>query len=149
MPTDRQAGGKVSSNSSTKSLRQADYAWTVFARCLSWAIGRGLVDCNPLERGGRLYRATRAESVWTDDEEAQFMAVASPQVALAFSLAIWTGQRQGDLLRLTWTAYDGDKIRLRQSKIRACVVVPVAGGSQGNARRYEEAFAVHPYATRW
>ena len=77
------------------------------------------------------------------------MAVASPQVALAFSLAIWTGQRQGDLLRLTWTAYDGDKIRLRQSKIRACVVVPVAGGSQGNARRYEEAFAVHPYATRW
>ena len=55
------------------------------------------------------------------------MAVASPQVALAFALAIWTGQRQGDLLRLTWTAHDGDKIRLRRSKTGARVVVPVAG----------------------
>ena len=108
-----------------RSLRQADYAWTVFARCVSWALGRGLVDANPLERGGRLYRTTRAESVWTDDEETQFMAVASPQIAFAFMLALWTGQRQGDLLRLTWSAYDGAKIRLRQSKTGARVVIPV------------------------
>jgi integrase len=31
-------------------------------------------------------------------------------------LALWTGQRQGDLLRLPWSAYDGKEIRLRQSK---------------------------------
>jgi hypothetical protein len=31
-------------------------------------------------------------------------------------LAIWTGQRQGDLLRLPWSAYDGTHIRLQQSK---------------------------------
>jgi integrase len=31
-------------------------------------------------------------------------------------LALWTGQRQGDLLRLPWSAYDGTHIRLRQSK---------------------------------
>jgi hypothetical protein len=29
---------------------------------------------------------------------------------------LWTGQRQGDLLRLPWSAYDGTHIRLRQSK---------------------------------
>lgn len=109
-----------------KSLRQADYAWTVFARCLSWALARGMVDANPLERGGRLYRGSRVESVWTDDEEARLLAVASPQMALAFMLATWTGQRQGDLLRLTWTAYDGTKIRLRQRKTGARVVIPVA-----------------------
>jgi integrase len=40
-------------------------------------------------------------------------------------LAIWTGQRQGDLLRLTWKAYDGKHIRLRQSKTGARVVIPV------------------------
>lgn len=108
-----------------RSLRQADYAWTVFARCLSWALKRGLVDANPLERGGRLYRASRAEFVWTDDEEARFMAVASPPMRLAFMLAIWTGQRQGDLLRLAWSAYDGAKIRLRQGKTGARVVIPV------------------------
>jgi hypothetical protein len=35
---------------------------------------------------------------------------------MAFLTAIWTGQRQGDVLALTWTAYDGSGLRLRQSK---------------------------------
>jgi integrase len=35
---------------------------------------------------------------------------------LPLLLALRTGQRQGDLLRLTWTAYDGSVIRLKQSK---------------------------------
>lgn len=108
------------------SLRQADYAWTVLARCLSWARHRRIVQANPLEKGGRLYRGSRAESVWSEDDERRFLAVASPQLRLAFTLAIWTGQRQGDLLRLPWSAYDGSKIRLRQSKTGARVVVPVA-----------------------
>jgi integrase len=33
----------------------------------------------------------------------------------------WTGQRQGDLLRLPWSAYDGHRIRLQQSKTGARV----------------------------
>lgn len=108
-----------------RSLRQADYAWAVFARCLSWALKRGLVDANPLERGGRLYRGNRAENVWSDPQEAQLLAIASPQIRLAFMLALWTGQRQGDLLRLPWSAYDGEKIRLKQSKTGTRVEIPV------------------------
>jgi hypothetical protein len=38
-----------------KSKRQADYAWTVLARVLSWAKDRGKVTVNPCERGGRVY----------------------------------------------------------------------------------------------
>jgi integrase len=40
-------------------------------------------------------------------------------------LALWTGQRQGDLLRLQCSACDGTHIRLRQSKTGARVVIPV------------------------
>jgi integrase len=40
-------------------------------------------------------------------------------------LALWTGQRQGDLLRLPWSAYDGKYIRLRQSKTGKPIVVRV------------------------
>jgi integrase len=36
----------------------------------------------------------------------------------ALILALHTGQRQGDLLRLPWSAYDGQRIRLRQGKAR-------------------------------
>ena len=38
---------------------------------------------------------------------------------------MWTGQRQGDLLRLPWSAYGGTHIRLRQGKTGARVVIPV------------------------
>jgi len=40
-------------------------------------------------------------------------------------LALWTGQRQGDLLRLPWSAYDGTHIRLKQSKTGCRVAIPV------------------------
>ncbi len=106
------------------SRRQADYAWTVLARVLSWAFKRGLVVANPCERGGRLYRGTRAERVWSEADEAAFLSSAPKHLHLALTLALWTGQRQGDLLRLTWAAYDGRVIRLKQSKTGARVVIP-------------------------
>jgi integrase len=96
--------------------RQADYAWTVLARVLSWAEDRGLVAANPCARGGRLYRGSRAEKVWTEADEAAFLDRAPTHLHLPLLLALWTGQRQGDLLRLPWSAYDGKHIRLRQSK---------------------------------
>jgi integrase len=105
--------------------RQADYAWTVLARVLSWGLDRGLVSANPCERGGRLYRASRSDKVWTEVDETAFLTKAPKHLHLALILALWTGQRQGDLLRLPWSAYDGSHIRLRQGKTRSRVVIPV------------------------
>lgn len=107
------------------SRRQADYGWQVLARILSWAHGRGLVSANPCEKGGRLYRGSRAEKVWTDADEEAFLASAPSHLHLPLILALWTGQRQGDLLRLTWQQYDGKVIRLRQSKTGMRVVIPI------------------------
>jgi integrase len=106
--------------------RQADYAWTVLARVLSWSFDRGLVAANPCERGGRLYRGgNRAEKIWTAADEAAFLERAPAHLHLPLLLALWTGQRQGDLLRLPWSGYNGTHIRLRQSKTGARVVVPI------------------------
>ena len=45
------------------------------------------------------------------------VSISAPaELALALMLALWTGQRQGDLLRLPWSAYDGAHIRLQQSR---------------------------------
>jgi integrase len=107
------------------SRRQADYAWTVLARVLSWAYDRGDVLANPCERGGRLYRAHRSDKIWTADDEARFLEAAPKHLHLPLLLALWTGQRQGDLLRLPWSAYDGKTIRLRQGKTGARVAIPV------------------------
>lgn len=107
------------------SRRQADYALSVLALILAWGFNRGLIVTNPVERPGKTYRATRVESVWSRDDEERFLKAAPDHISLAFMLALWTGQRQGDLLRLPWSAYDGETIRLRQSKTGVRVTVPV------------------------
>jgi integrase len=110
-----------------KSKRQADYAWTVLSLVLAWAKDRGKwnITVNPCERGGRVYHCTRVDFVWSVEDEAAFLKHAPAHLHLPLLLALWTGQRQGDLLRLPWSAYDGANIKLRQSKTDARVVIPV------------------------
>jgi integrase len=105
--------------------RQADYAWQVLKLMLNWAKDRGRITVNPCEGGGRVYHGTRVDFVWSVEDEAAFLEHAPPQLHLPLLLALWTGQRQGDLLRLPWSAYDGSTIRLRQSKTGARVIIPV------------------------
>jgi integrase len=107
------------------SLRQADYAYGTLARILSWAHDRGLIAKNPCAKGGKLYHGTRIHKVWDDEDVARFLRTAPSYLRLAMLLAINTGQRQGDLLRLPWSAYDGKQIKLRQRKTGAYVPIPV------------------------
>jgi integrase len=117
---DRRARGdfKAFRNMFVDTPRKADYRWTTIARVLSVAKDHGKISVNVCERGGRLYDADRSEIIWTADDIREFCSVASAELQAAMLLALWTGQRQGDLLRLTWKAYDGRYIRLRQSKAR-------------------------------
>jgi integrase len=108
------------------SLRQADYAYATLARILSWAHDRGLIAKNPCVKGGRLYHGSRVHKIWNDEDVARFMRMAPPYLRLAMLLAINTGQRQGDLLKLPWSSYDGKVIKLRQRKTSVYVSIPVA-----------------------
>lgn len=123
----------------SESPRQADYAWGMLARVLSVAKDRGTISTNVCERGGRLYSVDRAEIIWQADHIKAFGAVASDELRFALLLALWTGQRQGDLIRLAWTQYDGTHIRIRQGKTKARVVIPVGAilKAELDARRGE------------
>jgi integrase len=106
--------------------RKADRAWAVLRRVLSWAVDGEKITRNPCDRGGRLYGGgERADIIWSPDQIAKVKGLASERVMQAMMLALWTGQRQGDLLRLTWTAYDGTHIRLVQSKTKKRVAILV------------------------
>ena len=104
--------------------RKADYAWTTLARIMSFAKDRGMIATNPCEKCGRLYAADRTDKVWGEQEIAALLAVATNEIKLALVLELWTGQRQGDLLRLPWSAYDGSHVRFRQSKTGRRVTMP-------------------------
>jgi integrase len=107
--------------------RKADMAWSVLSRVLSFAYDRGRILRNPCERGGRLYHSDRADIIWTEDDIARAIASFPAHIRWPFVFALWTGQRQGDLLRLTWNAFDSRYLHLKQSKTKRRVTIPVSG----------------------
>jgi len=79
---------------------------------------------------GRLYTGSRRDKIWVLDEELAFLERAPKHLHLPLTLALWTGQRQGDQLKLTWSAYDGTHIRLKQSE----TVIVSLSRSEGHSR---------------
>jgi integrase len=101
---------------SEKSPREADNRVTVLARVLSWAAKDGPLNVNVLDGFERAYSSDRSEIIWLPEHVEAFMGVASPEMQLAMVLALHTGQRQADILKMGWSSYDGTAIALRQGK---------------------------------
>ena len=116
-----------------KHPRKADLYMSVLKRILWFGLDREMIERHPLERVEKVSDGTRRDMIWTDEDIHTFRyGVLNPEsktkkdkwlktpapepLVRAMMLAIWTGQRQGDLLKLPWKAYDGHSIYLRQSK---------------------------------
>ncbi len=109
----------------TSSPRQADAVFGVLRIVLEWSRDRGLLAINHATRPKKVYRADRSEHLWLPPHITALREIAPADILLAFELALGTGQRKGDLLKLGWSAYDGTRIRLRQGKRKRLVDMPV------------------------
>jgi integrase len=98
--------------------READNRCTILARVLAWGAKDGPLKVNVLDGFERAYASNRSDIIWLPEDIESFLAVASPEMQFAMVLALHTGQRQGDIRRLAWSAYDGNSIILRQGKAR-------------------------------
>jgi integrase len=98
--------------------READNRVTVLARVLSWAAKDGPLNVNVLDGFERAYSSDRSEIIWLPEHVEAFFKVASPEMQLAMVLALHTGQRQADILKMAWSSYDGASIALRQGKAK-------------------------------
>lgn len=107
------------------SPRQADATFGVLRIILEWGRDRGMLAHNHATRPKKLYKADRSEKLWLASNIAAFRASAPAEIRLAFELALGTGQRKGDLLRLGWSSYDGQRLRFRQGKRKRLVDMPV------------------------
>ncbi len=110
--------------------RTANYFMQTVRRLYSFGMDRGIVTSNPASKPKMLKQKGRYRA-WADNECDQFEASNPPLPILrAYMLAVHTGQRQGDVLRMTWNQYDGAVIRLWQGKtqdedIDEPLVIPV------------------------
>jgi hypothetical protein len=80
--------------------READNRLSVMSAVFSYAAAKGMIAENPIKGFERLHHADCAEFVWTENDIAKFMDGAALELQQALILAIHTGQRYGDLVRL-------------------------------------------------
>jgi hypothetical protein len=90
---------------SSSGKREADHRLSVISSMLTWAVDRGQILANHLHGFKRLYHADRSEIIWLPEHITKFMHVAPIEIQRALILALHSGQRQGDILRLPWSAY--------------------------------------------
>ena len=130
--------------------READNRLSAISAMLTWATEHGRITANHLRGFKRLHHADRSEIIWLPEHIAAFMAVASIEMQRAMILALHTGQRLSDLLRLPWSAYNGSTITLRQGKARRGrspappVDNSVHGGTSPDARQHGAHLASDP-----
>jgi integrase len=98
--------------------READNRLSAVSAMLTWAVDRGQLTANYLRGFKRIYHADRSEIIWLPEHIGAFMKVASIEMQRALIVGLHSGQREGDLLHLPWSAYDGASIKLRQRKSR-------------------------------
>ena len=96
---------------------------------LGYAYDIGWRPDNPA-KGLRLRTLAPRRQVWTAEEVRAFCKAAAEEkrdsMALAVELAYDIGQRQGDILTLTWGQYDGSAFTIRQAKTGSPVVASVS-----------------------
>lgn len=107
------------------SPRQADATFGVLRIILEWARDRSMIAFNHATRPKKVYKADRSDKIWLPEHLAAFRAVASPEMNAALALGLWTGQRETDILKMGWTAYQDGRLRFRQGKKKRRVDMPV------------------------
>jgi integrase len=92
------------------------------------AIRRGVLDRNPatlLDLEG----SNRREEIWSEGDIEKFLAACEGElhgeaIALGFQIMLHAAQRPGDVRAVTWAAYNGDTVTIRQQKTGKLVEVP-------------------------
>jgi len=110
-----------------RGLAMANAIMRIWRIILGLAVDEGWIETNPAS-ALRLTTPRPRRRLWSDEERERFHKQANemgrPSMALAVTLGWDLAQRQGDLLRLTWTDWNGSSFGIRQGKTGAVVRVP-------------------------
>lgn len=107
------------------SPRQGDMRIQVVGALFSWARSRGITGARPTEPVRKIYKSDRADKIWSDEDLSKLLDNCPPSLSLAVQLAVNTGLRQGDLIKLPWSAVSDICIRHQTSKRGKEVVIPL------------------------
>lgn len=114
------------------SPKQYDYAGTVVTVILNWARDSGKIREHHCDRLRKVYSADRSEIIWAPADVAKFNAAAPEWVRRILAVALETGLRPGDLIKLGWQHIEttplGRRIKIRTAKRGRVASIPVTPG---------------------
>lgn len=108
-------------------VRFANYIPQVMSLLCEHAIDLGWLTSNPALKVRRIKTPAdkkRTHVPWTDEAVAKFRAEAGALPLLIFELGVGSVQRPADLTRFRWGDYDGDSLRVVQSKTGTALTLP-------------------------
>lgn len=101
--------------------RAADLNITVLARIFSWSKKRELLTRNPLEKVEKLHSGSRKDIIWMPRQLNTYLTGGAEHLVWVVKFALWTMQRQSDILTMTTLAYDDGRLWITQGKTGARV----------------------------
>jgi integrase len=84
------------------------------------------LGADPTHGVKRVHKVTHEHEPWPRELIERFLCEARPSLRWAVKLALYTGQRRSDLVKMKWSDFDGDYIQVRQQKTGASLSIPCA-----------------------
>lgn len=110
-----------------KSIRTANKVKQVASLLYSWADEEELLPegfANPGARLKKLKGKGNPIAVWSKEEIALFLGACDPHMRTAVLVALYTGQRASDVVRMEWKDVLGGVVRVRQKKTGEPLDIP-------------------------
>jgi len=107
----------------------ANYVIAVLSILFEFAKERDYMETNPAKGVRKIRRPKDAPKInrpWSKAERDVISKVLPLHILVPVAISRWTGFRQGDVLKIPKTAYDGHNINYRTSKAGVTVIIPVA-----------------------
>ncbi|WP_283177595.1 tyrosine-type recombinase/integrase [Gemmobacter sp. 24YEA27] len=111
-------------DANSETVRFANYIVQVLRILFEHAIDQGWREDNPAKGVSLLKSGAPPREAWPQDMIDAYRAKATGRALLIFELALGTGQRIGDVLKMRWSDIEGDGINVTQGKTGARLWVP-------------------------
>jgi integrase len=82
------------------------------------------LDADPTHGVKRVHKVEHEHEPWPLELIERFLREARPSLRWAVKLALYTGQRRSDLVKMKWSQFDGEYIEVRQQKTGAMLSIP-------------------------
>ena len=104
--------------------RSGDAMVQMISTLMEFAIARGWRSDNPAKPVKKLHKS-ESYKTWPEVAIERFRAGANPRMVWALELAIYTGQRQGDVLAMQWRHIESGLISVAQQKTGERLLIPI------------------------